>query len=137
MAVLFTGVWYYAEAGIHFGRGRIAWGAGLFIAFAVLMAGTALGQRRVSFALPIISFLLTLAAVVVGEYLIISEQIAEAAGPARWDVIQLATINQVRAVAADYLTLDPFRPVLWFLAIAAAWLLPWGVLVGSGSEEKA
>src|SRR5262249_3890723 len=94
-AVLFTGLWYYAEAAIRLGRGRIAEFVGVAIAFTVLTAGTLFFTRRPTFMLPIISFALTVAAVVAGEYLIISQSLVDASGAARWDVLQLASPDQV------------------------------------------
>jgi hypothetical protein len=135
VAVFLTWVWYYTEAEYHFGRGRIAWGVGLFIAVAVLVAGTLGGRRRVSFMLPFISFALTLASVVIGEYLIISAELAVGKAVPLGS-IPLATFGEVAKAAGDYLASDPIRPILWFVALAAAWLIPFGVLVGSNREEE-
>ena len=133
IAMIGTVGWYWLEAGIHFGQGRAAWAMGVVIALAVLLGGTLGGRRRVSFILPVISFLLTLAAVGVGEYLIISASLAgptDVLGP-----IQVAAPEQVAAAIGDYFTSDPLRPLLWFLALAAGWLIPWGVLVGNSPKE--
>ena len=128
-AVFLTWIWYYAEAGIHLLQGRIAWAVGLFIAVTVIVAGTLGGRRRVSFILPFISFALTLASIVIGEYLIISASLATgSAVPA--GSIRLATFGEVAAAAGAYWASDPLRPVLWLVALAAAWLIPFGALVG-------
>ncbi len=131
-AVFFTAGWYWFEAGIKFGQGRAAWLVGLLIAATVVVAGTVGGRRRVSFMLPVISVALTTAAVTAGEYLIISHALAAAdvvGLPA--STIRLASIDSVTKVALAYLSTDPLRPLLWALAVAAAWLLPWGLLAGS------
>lgn len=135
MALLLTVLWFWAEAGIRFGQGRIAWFVGFLIAVTVLLAGTLGGRRRVSFMLPVISFLLTLGAIVAGEYLIISEALANGAGFMDTGSLVLATPDQIGAVFGDYVTTDPLRPILWVLGLAASWLIPWGVLVGNLAER--
>jgi hypothetical protein len=46
-------------------------------------------------------------------------------------------LSKVASVAADYLASNPVRPILWVLAIPAAWLIPWGLLVGTASSKEA
>jgi hypothetical protein len=135
VAVVVTALWYWAEAGIRLGQGRIAWFVGFMIAVAVLVAGTLGGRRRVSFMLPVISFLLALAAMTIGEYLIISEGLAMASGSAATGALAVATPEQIAAAVGDYLSRDPLRPILWFAGLAAAWLIPWGALVGATDKR--
>ena len=138
--ILIAALWYDLEAGIRFGQGRVAWLVGVLVPVAVLTAGTLGGRRRVSFILPFISFVLTLIAVVVGEYLIISHELALGFALAEGTslppgVIPVGSVDAVLAAAGDYLASDPLRPILWFLALANAWLIPWGLLVGSTKKE--
>ena len=135
IAVLVTGIWVWAEAGIRIGQGRIAWFVGFLIAVTVLVAGTLGGRRRVSFMLPVISLLLTLGAIVAGEYLIISGTLANAAGFVDSGTLVIATPDEVGAAFGDYVTADLLRPILWLLGLAASWLIPWGVLAGNGRED--
>jgi hypothetical protein len=132
VAILATGAWYWLEATIHFGRGYLAAGVGLAIALAVVIAGTIGGRRRMSYMLPVISFVLTLTAVVAGEYLIISSALATAAGIDA-GAVPIAQPQDVARVAGDFLGSDPIRPLLWFVALAEAWLVPWGALAGRGA----
>jgi hypothetical protein len=136
VTVLATAGWYWLEAGIRFGQGRIAWLVGFIVASSVVFAGTMAGHRRISFILPVISLALTLAAVVVGEYLIISAALASGAGIDPAGSIPVAQPEDVARVVAEYWASDPLRPVLWLVALATAWLVPWGLLVGSDDRDR-
>jgi hypothetical protein len=128
--------WYWLEAGIRLFQGRLAWTVGVVIAFAVIFAGTLGGGRRVSFMIPVIAVVLTVVTIAVGEYLIISSGLAATSTTAiPAGTIPVAPIGAVLDSAGSYLSSDPLRPILWVLAISAAWLIPWGVLVGSGDRE--
>jgi hypothetical protein len=86
--------------------------------------------------LPVISFILALGAIGAGEYLIISDGLASAGGFVDAGRLVLATPEQVGAAFGDYLTTDPLRPILWLLGLAAAWLIPWGVLAGTDDKDE-
>lgn len=129
--------WYWLEAGIHLFQGRLAWAIGLVIAVTVLMAGTLGGRRRVSFMIPVIAVVLTGIAVVVGEFLIISRELADTSGNALpKGSIPIAPVQDVIDALGSHLASDPLRPILWILAIGAAWLIPWGALVGSSDRAR-
>ena len=131
VAVLMTGLWYYFEAGIHILQGRAAVVIGVLIGVAVVVGGT-LGNKRVSFMLAVISFLLTLAAIVIGEYLIISAGLVS--GTAATFGVRMASPEQIGAAIAEYWASDPLRPILWIAALAAGWLVPFGALVANTDE---
>jgi hypothetical protein len=135
VAVLLTAFWYWFEAGIHFAQGRAAWVVGVLIAMTVLVAGTLGGRRRVSFILPVISFVLTLVTVVVGEYLIASATLVPPSTDTQ-GLIPIAQPVEVGRAVIGYWETDPLRPILWLLALAAGWLIPWGVLVGNTENEE-
>ena len=129
--------WYWLEAGIHLFQGRLAWAIGLVIAIAVLTAGTLGGRRRVSFMIPVIAVVLTAIAVVVGEFLIISRELADASATVvPKGSIPVAPVQDVIDAIGSHLASDPLRPILWILAIGAAWLIPWGALVGSSGRAE-
>ena len=129
--------WYWLEAGIHLFQGRLAWAIGLLIAIAVLTAGTLGARRRVSFMIPVIAVVLTVIAVVVGEFLIISRELADTSAiTVPKGSIPIAPVQDVLDALGSHIADDPLRPILWILAISAAWLIPWGALVGSGDRAE-
>jgi hypothetical protein len=135
-AVLNVGLWYWLEAGIHMFRGRMALSVGLVIGLVVLFAGTLGGRRRVSFMIPVVAVVLTTITVAVGEYLIVSDALAEAtAKGVTPGTIPIAPVDAVLAAVGD-LSTDPFRPILWVLAISAGWLIPFAALVGSDRKAE-
>jgi len=134
-AVVCIGAWYWLEAGIHLFQGRLAWAIGVVIAVTVLAAATLGGRRRVSFMVPVIAVALTLVVLVAGEFLIISRELADASSTVVPNgSIPIASIDDVADAVGEHLANDPLRPILWILAIGAAWLIPWGALVGSSGR---
>src|SRR3954469_7134056 len=73
-AVLVTALWYWWDAHETRGFFRLSWLVGVTIGVAVTLGG----RGRTSFPSVLLSVLLTVAALVVGEYLLISHAIAVA-----------------------------------------------------------
>jgi hypothetical protein len=134
MGALFAGLvasvvavlaWVYLEAGVARGQGRLAWLLGVLIGIAVLVGG----RGRASFMSVVFSAVLTAGAIVAGEYLIASANLAEQSNFS-FDAIAVAppeaVIGEVQALLAD----DPLRPILWVVALGAAVAIPWRGLVG-------
>jgi hypothetical protein len=95
------------------------------IGIAVLVGG----RGRASFMSVIFSAVLTAGAIVAGEYLIASANLAEQSNFS-FEAIAVAppeaVIGEVQALLAD----DPLRPILWVVALGAAVAIPWRGLVG-------
>jgi hypothetical protein len=133
-----TGLWYWWDTGIgpsggFLGRGFVYIGSivGIAIGF-----GTTLGGRgRTSFPIVVLSVLLTLLALVVGEYLLVSHYVA---GQFNAPSNRLVLIDPSDAVAAfpDFLKQSPFRPLMWAFALLAAFFQPWYRLVGRTDRPR-
>lgn len=124
-AVVALAAWYFLEEGVARFQGRLAWVIGVLIGFGVLLGG----RGRSSLMSVIFSALLTVATIVIGEYLLISKSLAEASGKVI-DGIAVAPPSAVTDALSSYVGDDPLRPVLWFLAIFAAVAIPWRGMVG-------
>jgi hypothetical protein len=131
-AVLATALWFWWDVNVPRGIFRMSWLVGLAIAIGVTLGG----RGRVSFPIVLLSVLLTAAALVAGEYLLISWGLALARGVDTHKIV-LADPKDVVAVLPSVLREVPLRPLLWVVALAAAFLWPWGVLVGSGKRGRA
>ena len=124
-AVAVTALWYWVD--IEVGRRYffLSWFVGATIGLAVIVGG----RGRTSFPLVIFSVLLTALALTVGEYLLVSYVLA-------FETDQLGTsipVAQPEDVIAYLPTLisdAPLRPVLWVIALATSFLVPWRGLVG-------
>lgn len=132
VAIVATLLWYWWDA--HAGRGlfRLSWLVGTAIAIAVTLGG----RGRTSFPIVLISVLLTAASLVVGEYLIISHDIYAAFGNEPPGIV-LADPADVGRVIGGFVREVPVRPLLWLVALAAAFLVPWSRLVGSAPGRRA
>ena len=130
--------WYWWE-GTMGGTGRL-YGRGIpyvgeIVGIATGAAVVVGARGRTSFAIVVISVALTIGALVIGEYLLIS----------RWLGEQFATPSS-RLVAADpasvvawfpaWLSVAPLRPVTWIVAVGVAFLLPWSRLVGPAPARR-
>ena len=124
-AVIALAAWYFLEEGVARFQGRLAWVIGVLVGFGVLLGG----RGRSSLMSVIFSALLTVATIVIGEYLLISKSLAEASGKVI-DGIAVAPPGAVTDALSSYVGDDPFRPVLWFLAIFAGVAIPWRGMVG-------
>ena len=131
VAIVATLLWYWWDA--HAGRGafRLSWLVGTAIAIAVTLGG----RGRTSFPIVLISVLLTAASLVVGEYLIISHDIYAAFGNEPPGIV-LADPEDVARVVGGFVREVPVRPLLWLVALAAAFLIPWTRLVGTASGRR-
>jgi hypothetical protein len=124
-AVVSLAAWYFLERNIVRGSFSMAWLIGVVIGFGVLWGG----RGRSSLLSVILSVLLTVATIVIGEYLLISKSLAEASDKVIAG-IPIAPPGAVVDALATFVGDDPFRPLLWFFAIFAAVAIPWRGMVG-------
>jgi hypothetical protein len=137
LGVIATALWIWANFNIpesrFAGRGfvNVSWFVGAGVALGVVFGG----RGRTSFALVLFSFLLTLVCLVIGEYLVISQVLAEEAG---LDVtpIAMAQPQDVIDFLPRIIPEAPLRPVLWVVALATAWLVPWTRLAGTVPNRR-
>ena len=129
-AVLETALWFWWDVNAPRGFFRMSWVVGVAIAVGVTLGG----RGRVSFPTVLLSVLLTAASLVAGEYLLISSGLALANGVDTHKIV-MADPKDVLAVLPGVIQEVPLRPLLWVVALAAAFLGPWGVLVGSATPE--
>ena len=124
-AILAVMAWYYLEAGVTRGQGRLAWLLGILIGIAIVLGG----RGRASFITVLLSVVITASAIGAGEYLIASRFLAEQSNVAI-DAIAIAppdaVLEEMKAVMAD----DPLRPILWVIALLAAVGIPGRLLFG-------
>lgn len=131
-ALVATGAWYWFDTSTS-GRRAVAfaWVVGLAIGIATRLGG----RHRSSTPIVLFSVLLTIGAIVVGEYLLISHYLALAAGQ-ETDAIVLADPGLVINELGAMLETAPLRPVLWAFAVVAAFIVPWRALVGSSATKR-
>ena len=124
-AIVAVMAWYYLEAGIMRGQGRLAWLLGILVGIAIVLGG----RGRASFITVLLSVVITGAAIAAGEYLIASRSLADQSN-VTIDAIAVAPPDAVweemKAILAD----DPLRPILWVIAFAAAVGIPGRLLFG-------
>jgi hypothetical protein len=120
-----TAVWYWFDAYAGLGYFKLSWLVGVSIGAAVTIGG----RGRTSLPSVILSVLLTIAALTVGEYLLISHGLALVFS-SHPDALVLAEPQKVLELLPAILTEVPLRPVLWIVAIVAAFVGPWSRLVG-------
>jgi hypothetical protein len=114
---------------------------GFFVASELVGAAIALavlggGRGRASFPLVLFSVLLTALALTVGEYLIISQVLAQESGQVVTG-IPVAQPKDVADALPGIIRDAPLRPVLWVVALVTAWLVPWSRLVGPALKRRA
>ena len=103
-------------------------------------AGVLFGARgRTSFVMVLISVALTIGALVVGEYLLMSRWLggwfgSQLNGPSTRFVA--LDPGELIAWIPTWLALAPLRPVTWIVALAAAFFLPWSRLVGHAPRRR-
>ncbi len=131
VAVVATLLWYWWDALAGRGSVRLSWLVGVAIAVAVTLGG----RSRTSFPIVLISVILTAASLVVGEYLIISHDIYAAFGNEPPGIV-LADPQDVARVVGGFVREVPVRPLLWLVALSAAFLIPWTRLVGTASGRR-
>jgi hypothetical protein len=124
-AVAVTALWYWVD--IEVGRRYfwLSWFVGAAIGVAVMIGG----RGRTSFPLVLFSVVLTALALTAGEYLLVSHVLAVESGQlgAR---IPLAQPQDVIDYLPTLIEEAPLRPVLWLIALATSFLVPWRGLVG-------
>jgi hypothetical protein len=125
VAVLVTAGWYWFDFNMSGGFFYMSSVVGAAIALGVVVGG----RGRTSFPLVLFSVLLTAIALVVGEYLIISQVLATESGQVVKG-IPVATPEDVSAALPRIIGDAPLRPVLWVIALVSAWGVPWSRLVG-------
>jgi hypothetical protein len=131
VAIGVTAAWVWFDA--HAVRGFFAasWLVGAVIATGVLLGG----RGRPSFPLVLFSVLLTAVALAVGEYLIISQVLAEESGQVV-SGIPVAQPQDVADVLPEIIAATPLRPVRWVIALVTAWLVPWTAMVGPAPGRR-
>jgi hypothetical protein len=130
-AAVSTGLWVWWDAHATFGFLRMSWFVGVAIALGVTLGG----RGRTSLPIVVLSVLLTALSLVIGEYLIISYGIASAFN-AHPNAIVVADPKEVLTAFPKVLLGVPLRPLLWVVALAAAFLGPWGRLVGPSPSRR-
>ncbi|MFL5681165.1 MAG: hypothetical protein ACJ77B_11260 [Chloroflexota bacterium] len=125
VAVVATAVWYWWDTHMSGAYFRMSWAVGLAIGVGVTLGG----RGRTSFPSVLLSVFLTAVALVVGEYLLISQGIALANAVDSGKVV-LADPGEVADMLPRVVAEVPLRPLLWLAALAAAFIGPWGRLVG-------
>jgi hypothetical protein len=125
VAVVVTAGWYWFDFNMSRGFFYLSWLVGASIAFGVVIGG----RGRTSFPLVLFSVLLTAVALAVGEYLIISQVLATESDQIV-NGIPVARPEDVSAALPRLIRDAPLRPVLWVIALATAWAVPWSRLVG-------
>jgi hypothetical protein len=126
-----TALWYWFDFNMTGGFFRLSWLVGVGIGFGVVLGG----RGRTSFPLVLFSVLLTVVALVVGEYLIVS-QILAIEGDQTVTGIPVARPEDVADALPALIGDAPLRPVLWVIALVTAWLYPWSRLVGRAPERR-
>jgi hypothetical protein len=117
-AVLATAIWYGVVANTHVQVGIVAIAVGFIVG-----QGVVLGARRhTSIALVAISVVLTLAALVVSEYLIVAHYASQQLG---FDVELVQAPDFVVGVVSDSLGADALTLVFWAIALFQAFIIPW------------
>jgi hypothetical protein len=125
VAVLATALWYWWDTNASRGYFRMSWAVGLAIGVGVTLGG----RGRTSFPSVLLSVFLTAVSLVVGEYLLISQGIALGNGVDSGKIV-VADPGDVADMLPRILSEVPLRPLLWLAALAAAFIGPWGRLVG-------
>jgi hypothetical protein len=135
--VLVTAVWIWANFNIPHGivAGRAFWFVSWLVGAAIAIGVVIGGRGRTSFMLVLFSVLLTAVFLVIGEYLIISDVLAQEAG---LDVsgIPMAQPQDVVDALPGLIGDAPLRPVLWVVALITAWGIPWSRLVGPSPDRR-
>jgi hypothetical protein len=126
-----TALWIWFDFNMTRGFFYLSWLVGTAIAIGVVVGG----RGRTSFPLVLFSVLLTALALVVGEYLIISRVLAIEAG-IETSKIAIARPEDVADALPRLIADAPLRPVLWLIALLAAWGIPWARLVGPAPARR-
>lgn len=121
--------WTIFETSITLWRARFAGIIGVLIAVAVIVGG----RGRVSLGIVIVSFVLTVATVFAGEYVIAS---AEMAGGGLAGRIPIGDPADVAEHVTGRFAKDPLRPLLWLAAILESLAVPWAALAGEAVRTR-
>jgi hypothetical protein len=117
-AILATAIWYGVIVVTHYELGIVAIAVGFLVG-----QGVVLGARgRASIALVVISPLLTLLALGIGEYLIVAYFVGQELG-VPIDVVQPPDF--VMSVIVDSIASDPITLAFWAIALFQAVAIPW------------
>jgi hypothetical protein len=120
-AILATAIWYGVIVVTHYEFGIVAIAVGFLVG-----QGVVLGARgRASIALVVISPLLTLLALGIGEYLIVAYFVGQEVG-VPIDVVQ--PLDFIVSVVVDSITADPITLAFWAIALFQAVAIPWRAL---------
>jgi hypothetical protein len=126
VATISVALWYWFDTSTEGRRAfTFSWLIGCAIGLAVLLGG----RGRSSFPIVVVSFLLTVGALAVGEYLLISHYLAIGADHVA-DTIVIAGPQEVIDALIEDLGAAPLRPLMWAFAILGAVAIPWRGMVG-------
>ncbi len=131
-------LWYWWDTSTAGARpflvNRSFWYVGLFVGI-IIGFGTILGGRgRTSFPIVLVSVCLTVATLVIGEYLLISNHVYNQVHVPTNRLVTLAP-HEVIANLPAYIAEAQLRPFAWLGALTAAFLLPWNRLVGNTNKR--
>ena len=132
MVVIAIYAWTILETGMTLFRARFAGIIGVLIAIAVIAGG----RGRVSLGIVILSFVLTVATVVVGEYLVASAELALRSPEPLDGRIPIADPRDVWPWIIERNGDDPIRPLLWGVAVLESLAVPWAALAGQAVRTE-
>ena len=124
--------WAILETSMTMYRARFAGIVGVVIALAVIVGG----RGRVSLGIVILSFVLTVGTVVVGEYLVASAELALRSPDPIDGRIPIADPKDVADYVIERNGDDPLRPLLWVVAVIESLAVPWAALAGEGVRSR-
>jgi hypothetical protein len=132
MSVVAIYAWTIFETGLTLYRARFAGIVGVLIALAVIFGG----RGRVSLGIVLLSFVLTVGTVFVGEYLVASAEIALRSPDPIDGRIPIADPKDVAAYVIERNGDDPIRPLLWVVAVIESLAVPWAALAGEAVRSR-
>jgi hypothetical protein len=132
MVVIAIYAWTILETGMTLFRARFAGIIGVLIALAVIVGG----RGRVSLGILILSFVLTVATVFVGEYLVASAELALRSPEPLDGRVPIADPRDVWPYVLERNADDPIRPLLWGIAVLESLAVPWAALAGQAVRSQ-
>lgn len=132
MAVVAIYAWTILETSMTLYRARFAGIVGVLIALAVIFGG----RGRVSLGIVVLSCLLTVATVFLGEYLVASAELALRSPEPIDGKVPIADPRDVAEYVIERNGDDPIRPLLWVVAVIESLAVPWAALAGEGVRSR-
>jgi hypothetical protein len=132
MSVIAIYAWTILETSMTLYRARFAGIVGVLIALAVIFGG----RGRVSLGIVLLSFVLTVATVFVGEYLVASAELALRSPDPINGRVPIADPKDVWEWVLERNGEDPIRPLLWGIAVLESLAVPWAALAGQSVRSQ-